>query len=294
MLNVFTKKNLLFFFVLLFFSTSVTAFEIEEERNFVLLTIPKCGTGLINKFFELASSKKKLSPLQWFPKYFPETPTSSFQVETLITKGITNKVFIDCKQNNMYPFGHFNFCKPFIEYIDANPDWKCVMQIRDLRDACISLVYWKEKEIETILGSNASFDEKLLFVIIASSNPEYTDRVFNLKASAERAVKLLDHPNVIVSRYEDLVGSMGGGSDKIQKQLIRKLCSELNIPMPENKLNSIASILWGNEEGPFKTQFRVGKIGKWKDIFKPKHKKAFKKYFGELLIELGYESDNNW
>lgn len=40
--------------------------------------------------------------------------------------------------------------------------------------------------------------------------------------------------------------------------------------------------------------FRKGKIGAWRDHFTPEHKSMFKQVAGDLLIELGYERDNNW
>jgi len=265
----------------------------RKEVDFVVLTIPKCGTGLINKFFELSTTKKKYGPPDWFKRYYPNQETNSFEVENILTQKVVNEVFTHAKQNNLFLFSHFNFAKPFMRYIHKHPEWKCVIQIRDLRDACVSMIYWQESIINNALGPNATFDDKLMYVICASETL-HKDTVFNIKASAERAVQLLDHPNVIVSRYEDLVGSQGGGDDKVQKQLIIRLAKELSIPMTSKKVEHIASILWGNEEGPFKPTFREGQIYKWKELFKPAHKEAFKKHFGNLLIVLGYETDNNW
>jgi hypothetical protein len=37
-----------------------------------------------------------------------------------------------------------------------------------------------------------------------------------------------------------------------------------------------------------------GAIGGWKNKFEHSHKEAFKKVAGNLLIELGYETDYNW
>lgn len=39
---------------------------------------------------------------------------------------------------------------------------------------------------------------------------------------------------------------------------------------------------------------RNGRIGEWKDELNMSHKKMFKENIGDLLIELGYESDLNW
>ena len=36
------------------------------------------------------------------------------------------------------------------------------------------------------------------------------------------------------------------------------------------------------------------KSSKWLQYFEPSHKELFKQKFGDILIELGYESDMNW
>jgi hypothetical protein len=40
--------------------------------------------------------------------------------------------------------------------------------------------------------------------------------------------------------------------------------------------------------------FRRGERSGWRTAFAPEHKQALKKYAGDLLIELGYEKDQNW
>ena len=40
--------------------------------------------------------------------------------------------------------------------------------------------------------------------------------------------------------------------------------------------------------------FNTGGIKKWEKIFNDEHKDLFKKYAGELLVELGYEKDYDW
>lgn len=43
-----------------------------------------------------------------------------------------------------------------------------------------------------------------------------------------------------------------------------------------------------------KSHFRKGIPGDWKNHFKEEHKRNFKKNFNDLLIKLGYESNDNW
>ena len=40
--------------------------------------------------------------------------------------------------------------------------------------------------------------------------------------------------------------------------------------------------------------FRKGKIGAWKDFFSHSDKELYKSKIGDLLIDIGYESDKNW
>ncbi len=43
-----------------------------------------------------------------------------------------------------------------------------------------------------------------------------------------------------------------------------------------------------------KSHYRKGVIGDWKNHFKESHKIFFKEKYGDLLIKLGYEKDNDW
>lgn len=263
------------------------------DRKFCVLTIPKCGTGLINKFFELSTDMKHCSSAFREQLCGPNVSTGSFFVETSLVEQDIDSFFMRCKNNQVYPFAHLNYAIPFMHYIDRHPEYQCVLQIRDLRDACVSMVFWKKEQIDSALGKTATFDEALMFVI-EGSDSAFKDQVFNIKASAERAVQIMNHPNVIVSKYEDLVGKKGGGSEKAQKKLICEIASRLKISMSEQKLSKIMATLWGNESGPKKPTFREGKIGSWKKHFSSEHKKAFKREFGDLLYQLGYEKNSNW
>ena len=69
--------------------------------------------------------------------------------------------------------------------------------------------------------------------------------------------------NLFVVRFEDLVGSKGGGSDKAQYEVVRRLCEALRIPVQRGKINTILESLYGNS-----VTFRKGMIGEWKKSFK--------------------------
>ena len=39
---------------------------------------------------------------------------------------------------------------------------------------------------------------------------------------------------------------------------------------------------------------RSGKPGEWRDVFGDDHKQKFKQSLGDLLVQMGYETDDNW
>jgi hypothetical protein len=43
-----------------------------------------------------------------------------------------------------------------------------------------------------------------------------------------------------------------------------------------------------------KSHLRSGRTQEWKEIFTSTHKQQFKKLFGDVLIKLGYETNNDW
>ena len=43
-----------------------------------------------------------------------------------------------------------------------------------------------------------------------------------------------------------------------------------------------------------KSHLRSGRSGQWKDLFKLEHKQRFQELFGNVLIDLGYETSNDW
>lgn len=91
-------------------------------------------------------------------------------------------------------------------------------------------------------------------------------------------------------RFEDLVGSQGGGSDPAQLEALKRLVEFLGVGIAQPEVESIARATFSKDS----LTFRKGKIGDWRQHFTAEHKAAFLKHAGDLLIELGYEKDRSW
>jgi hypothetical protein len=92
-------------------------------------------------------------------------------------------------------------------------------------------------------------------------------------------------------RFEDLVGSRGGGSDERQYHEIQKIAKHVDVELSAEKIKQISDDLFGGS-----ATFREGQIDGWKKHFTPEMKEAFKKVPGanQLLIDLGYETNAAW
>ena len=99
----------------------------------------------------------------------------------------------------------------------------------------------------------------------------------------------IEHPQVYTVKFEDLIGPDGGGSLESQLIEIINIANHIGISLSKEEAHAIASSLFGNSP-----TFRKGQIGDWKNHFTEEHKELFKKIAGQLLIDLGYESDFNW
>ncbi|MGL4539811.1 MAG: hypothetical protein ACRCU0_02385 [Candidatus Rhabdochlamydia sp.] len=158
------------------------------------------------------------------------------------------------------------------------------------------------------LFKTLSFDEQLLFVI----NYDYdVDEVAefapnSLQVSmikiAEQLERYCQRPDYLICRYENLVGSKGGGNQEAQIREVKRIASYLNLVISKRFSEEIASKLYGNAFDPFgkkgfkdyESTFRQGKINAWKTLFKEQHKVAFKRKMNKTLIALGYETNENW
>ncbi|MBS0627764.1 MAG: sulfotransferase domain-containing protein [Verrucomicrobia bacterium] len=214
-------------------------------------------------------------------------------------------------------FLYTHFCMS--EQLESNylnlPKLKKIINIRDLRDVCVSIVRqihkapwpgmsWEQRKAFLEM----SFDEQLLFVINFDYELEDVSEFApnSLQTSmikvAEQSVKYSLDDGSLVCRYESLVGPKGGGSEEMQREELRRIAAYIGVDMTESFLDQISTYIYGNEVDPFKQKnfahfrstFHQGKTQNWKVCFKEDHKEAFKNKLGKYLIALGYEQDNNW
>ncbi len=161
---------------------------------------------------------------------------------------------------------------------------------RDPRDVVVSHVFYvTDMEAHHVhhdyYQSLSDFGARLKVSILG--RPELDIEFPNIAERFAPYLGWLDHPEVMKIHFEDLVNSRTAALNKIIDHFLARVPLTIS---RETIFDSLESSI-----NPKKSPtFRSGKTGEWKKYFTDEHKKIFKDVAGDLLVRLGYESNNNW
>jgi len=100
----------------------------------------------------------------------------------------------------------------------------------------------------------------------------------------------LARPGVLCVRFEDLVGSHGGGDPERQRAAVHAVTAYVERPSSSADVERIAERVWS----PRSSTFRHGVVGEWRMHFTDAEIALIKESAGRDLVAMGYESDENW
>jgi len=232
------------------------------------------------------------------------------------------KYFHSLTKLNIVPQKTFHithyFIRPYLSYSSTikTSKRKFISLIRDPRDVLCSLINWLEKGRNSA-NSPVRFtknwfqltkSEKLHILIDTSISREKLLKYLRFKREEKtlpqmiqainlRAVSFNKFPEVMTIRFEDIIGDQGSGNSSKQRETFSSINHFLNIQIEENLFSDILESLWGNKLAfgiKMNSTFDKGYIGRWREEFDEKAVYLMKKYHNDILIELGYETDENW
>ena len=199
----------------------------------------------------------------------------------------------DVKQYNWY---HMHiFPKIVKKLFKRDKELKKILLVRDLRAASVSLAFWIQKPYvgmlsegdKKILSSQPNDREKIKWTL----NHEYDDNGpikwgFHLSNQANLTCGVMNKKNVLLVRFENLIGSKGGGSDELQFKEVKKIAEFINAPIKDDdeKLREIALSLFGNSG-----TFRKGQIDGWQQYFDEEISAIFDQKLLKFQKRLGYK-----
>ncbi len=182
-------------------------------------------------------------------------------------------------RNGQFAVGHFDY---YPEILDAlnDADIRTVFVIRHPLDIIVSKFHYikalRRHAMHDYFVGLPSDDDRLDLLIRGSEQPES----FGL-ADELRAFKgWLDAPGVFTVRFEDLVGSRGGGDDIVRRRTQATLLEFLGLPpdafAKQESRNSSAT-------------FRKGWINAWSDLLTPERLSRLSEDDKDAIREYGYD-----
>lgn len=170
---------------------------------------------------------------------------------------------------------------------------KSILILRDPRDVVVSSAQYIPKTPHNPFHEMylpLSKAERIMLTIrgrepIQSGEP----RMLNIGDACRSLVPWMQEPFNYTTFFHKLVGPQGGGDGTEQLVELRNLGHHLGLHYRKRDLERIARNTFGGTH-----TFRQGTSGGWREHFTDDHKRAFKEFAGQLLIDWGYEHDLDW
>jgi hypothetical protein len=174
----------------------------------------------------------------------------------------------------------------------ASPTWAHYFIYRDPRDLLVSQVHYateiyEDHALHEYYNRLSNMDERLKAVIQGIYEDEKANRP-GIADQYARFTAWLNFPAVMPVRFEDLIQNR---SQTISAMLDHLETTGYKIPL--DRPIAIEKVMKAIDPKRSPT-FRKGVVGDWRTHFTEEHKRLFKETAGDLLIQLGYEQNNDW
>ena len=289
----FYRNQVIIFLVCTFFCFSVWA----NCREFVLFTQPKTGTYLVSPLLTALSKKNQhFAQMEDFP-FYPEPARTEEEFEECLHMPGNVPIFMHhvtieekdlrelldrLKFNNEYYACHTPYSEELDKMLGERGDLAFFV-LRDPRDYIVSGARFYGTSNQCLFPmewyQSLPFDEQLMVMMRG------TDWYNSVRWVVSAFKGWVYSPNCCVLRFEDLVGREGSVE---QIEQLRMMAERLDLDIGDSGLLDAFQEIFGT--GPTYS----GKIGNWREVFTEEHKRVCKECIGDLLIELGYESDYDW
>lgn len=188
-------------------------------------------------------------------------------------------------------YGYIGSQEPFVSLLTRDGR-ATIFVYRDPRDMIISHIFyatqmhknhWMHKYYTEHLHS---MEERINAAICGVEDTEA--KLTPIRERYEGYIGWLDQPQILCLRFEDLILK--------RENALLKLLDYLGNRGFSLKMDGTVALKIINQSiKPGKSgTFRKGKPGNWVEYFTPANIQCFKEKTGDLLIQLGYEGDENW
>ncbi|MCA9257999.1 MAG: sulfotransferase domain-containing protein [Planctomycetales bacterium] len=185
------------------------------------------------------------------------------------------------------------FYHPDVEAVLEKLNFLSLFIYRDPRDVAISAAHYLRSmnpwhRLHKYFKRCRDMEEAILLSIRGLRREDASIPLDDIAASWQRYAGWTKSGSTLAFRFEDLVGER-------RDEELRRIAQKYADLSTESIDVDAVSLALRNSIAPEKSHtFRQGSTGKWREQFTPACRDAFKEVGGDMLIELGYESDLNW
>ncbi|MEW5870907.1 MAG: hypothetical protein AB1894_16660 [Chloroflexota bacterium] len=198
-------------------------------------------------------------------------------------------------------YGHVHAFPGALAYL-CQPGFAAFFILRDPRDVAVSHVHYVAEMAPNHIHHRYyqealhTFDERLQASIAGVSQAAFQQKygadtqalLPHIRERFEPYLGWLEQPGVLALRYEIFSSDRQAALASVFDHAVRRgfVC--------RLDLQAALEALSKSIDPQRSPTFRSGKTGGWRAVFTPAHKALFKEICGDLLIRLGYETNQDW
>jgi glycosyltransferase involved in cell wall biosynthesis len=251
----------------------------NHTRKILVNSLPKSGTNMVQKCLELAGvpySKRSVAASSMFGRYarIKSLLRDVSVKETPVVVGLEIPVGISPSWLHEYLHGASGYVSGHAAY---SSHYHSILQaaeyktIQVVRHPCAVLASWANyiaepgyywRDAQRVFA-RMSPQERVRLMLYGGLLDKSDTRLYYRGFSEvwNQVQGWVDSSDVLTVKYEDLVGSQGGGSDELQRDLIEKMMRHVGIEANAVEVNRIAANLYGGTH-----TFRQGSIEGWRKL----------------------------
>ena len=188
-------------------------------------------------------------------------------------------------------YGHLHAIPEVVNFL-SKENWVACFILRDPRDVVISHVYYvTEMEPQHIHHHYyaqvlKTFDDRLRTSILGRQDIDFPFP--NIRDRFDPYLGWMNCPDLLSLRFEDFLADQPGTIGKIVDHAVAR-----GFPLRVERQKAVKQLQTHIDPKRSPT-FRSGKAGGWRQAFSEENKEIFKDVAGDLLIQLGYEENDQW
>ncbi|MBW3661830.1 MAG: hypothetical protein KY469_01930 [Actinobacteria bacterium] len=263
---------------------------VRLPHRILVTSLPKAGTNLVRKALERLPGTVTLRAAL-FRETAPRPRGGLAQVPIGVDWPVSADAARVRRRLRWVPpggvlSGHIPHSPGFASIV-AQLDVRVVAVVRDPRAVAASLVPFVLERPHHFLHDRFAAlapEERLVASLTGLPADERGLGLLDLGTRFGSIAAWREDPNAIVVRFEDLVGSAGGGSDERRLEVLGRLAVHVSSPHDERVLATVADGLFGGT-----STFRRGSVDAWRADFRTEDHDLARATLGGVGASLGYD-----